>query len=761
MKHLSVLNMARLCLAIGAISALGCTSDPKKVAQKHVARGDQYVSQNKLGEALVEYRTAIAARPDEGEPHVKLADAYIRHGDFREAFTEYVRAAALMPDRDEVQLKAGNLLLVARRFDEAKQRARTLLQRNPKNVQALILLGNALAALKDLQSAVDVTVRAAELDASQGGVYRNVGVFELARGDDEAAERAFRRAVELDQKSVRARLALAQFLRGAARFDEAEPVLKEALAIDPSHLLVNQGLAALYIETRRLPEAEPYLKTAARAAKSVDATLGLADYYLGIKRLDDAQRVLEELAATKEGNSPASARLALLDYVRGDKNRSYQRIDAALAKDPRNASALAVKARLLLSDNHVDEALAAAKAASDVDPRSADAHLMHGRVQVVRGDLEDARQIFKQVLEIDQHNVEAEMQLARLHLQRREIPMAIDFAQRGAQGNPDNLEARLLYVRTLTVRMESFDKAEAELKQLAQKFPAAPAVYNAFGDLAIARNQGAAARRAFDAALKIDPNNVDALSGIAALAAASDTLKEARALVDNRLAAAPAHPGLLYLAAKIAIVSKDQTAAETLLRRVIDVDPTNMQAYTLLGQVLVAEHRTADAKQEFTKIVARQPKSIAAHTMLGLLCQAERNIDCAIAWYEKTVQIDKLAAVAANNLAWIYVSRNTNLDAAVQLAEAAASKLPNQAEVHDTLGWAQVKKGQVDSALAPLKRAVALDPANAIHHYHLGVALAYKGEDARARKSLELALKMKPDFEEAAQARAVLASLVF
>jgi tetratricopeptide (TPR) repeat protein len=521
-------------------------------------------------------------------------------------------------------------------------------------------------------------------------------------------------------------------------------------------------MAAFYIQARRIPEAEPYLKAAAQLAKTVDTTLGLADYYIGTGRLDDAQRVLEELAKTTEGFSFANGRLAVVEYVRGDKAKSYQRLDAALAKDPKNVSALAMKARLLLSDNKVTDALAAAKAASDADPKSADAQLMQGRVQIVRGELEPARQTFKQVLEIDPRNVEAQMQLARLHLQRLEIPTAIDFAKQGAHGNPDNLEARLLYVRTLEVRNQDFDRAEDELKQLARRFPNAPGVYNAFADLAIARNDGAAARRAFDAALKLDPNNVDALSGIASLAAAAGKLNDARTLVDAKLAATPNSPGLLFLSAKIAIVANDHAGAEKLLRRVIEVDPTNMQAYTLLGQVFVAEHRIADAKQEFTRVTERQPSSIPAHTMLGLLCQAERDTDCAIKWYEKTVQIDeKRAGPAANNLAWIYLTRNVNIDAAIRLAESAKAQLPNQAEVHDTLGWAYFKKGQIESALAPLARAAELDPRNPLHHYHLGMALAKKGDDAAARKSLELALKIKPDFDGASLARTTLDSLVY
>jgi cellulose synthase operon protein C len=751
-----------MCVAVLLFGSVACNTDPKQEALKHVARGDQYVAKGKVAEAVVEYRTAIANDPTHGEAHYKLAHLYMTRGEVREAYGEYARAADLLPERDDVQLNAGRLSLVGRQYEDAKQRARTVLRRNPNNAEALILMGNALAGLKDLEGAVDLTVRAAELDPSRRAAYRNVGVFELARGDAEAAERAFRRAVELAPKSISARLSLAQFLRGADRFAEAEPVLKQALVVDANSVVANQAMAAFYIEARRIPEAEPYLKAAARLANTVDATLGLADYYIGTARLNDAERVLEELAKNKDAFSFANGRLAVVEFLRGDKAKSYQRLDAALAKDPKNASAMAMKARLLLTDHKVDEALAVAKAASDADPRSADAQLMQGRVQVVRGELEPARQTFKQVLEIDPRNVEAQMQLARLHLQRLEIPTAIDFAKQGAQSNPDNLEARLLYIRTLEVRNEDFDKAETELKQLAQRFPKAPGVYNAFGDLAIARNDGAAARRAFDAALKLDPNNVDALSGIASLAAAAGKLPDARALVDAKLAATPSHPGLLFLSAKIAVVAKDWTAAEKLLRRTIDVDPSNMQAYTMLGQVFVTQHRTAEAKTEFVTIAERQPTSIPARTMLGLLCQADHDVDCAIKWYEKAVQIDeKHAGPAANNLAWIYLTRNTNLDAAVRLAESAKAQLPNQAEVQDTLGWAYFKKGQLEAAMPALTRAVELDPSNPIHHYHVGMALAQKGDDARARKSLELALKMKPDFDGASQARAALNSLVF
>ena len=47
---------------------------------------------------------------------------------------------------------------------------------------------------------------------------------------------------------------------------------------------------------------------------------------------------------------------------------------------------------------------------------------------------------------------------------------------------------------------------------------------------------------------------------------------------------------------------------------------------------------------------------------MGLLSEAEQDIPGAIEWYQKAVQMEwREAAVASNNLAWLYASRDTNL----------------------------------------------------------------------------------------------------
>ena len=79
------------------------------------------------------------------------------------------------------------MLLLGRRFEEARTRARAILQKDPSNLEALILLGNAVAGLGDLPSAVQITERAIAADPEREGTRVNLGALQLARGNREGS----------------------------------------------------------------------------------------------------------------------------------------------------------------------------------------------------------------------------------------------------------------------------------------------------------------------------------------------------------------------------------------------------------------------------------------------------------------------------------------------------------------------------------------------------------------------------------------------
>jgi Flp pilus assembly protein TadD len=102
--------------------------------------------------------------------------------------------------------------------------------------------------------------------------------------------------------------------------------------------------------------------------------------------------------------------------------------------------------------------------------------------------------------------------------------------------------------------------------------------------------------------------------------------------------------------------------------------------------------------------------------------------------FERVIKVDPRAAVASNNLAWIYAEHGGSLDQALQLALVAKAELPNETEVHDTLGWIYYRKGDLSAAIEALERSIELAPKNATAAYHLALAYEKSGSRAEARR---------------------------
>ena len=145
--------------------------------------------------------------------------------------------------------------------------------------------------------------------------------------------------------------------------------------------------------------------------------------------------------------------------------------------------------------------------------------------------------------------------------------------------------------------------------------------------------------------------------------------------------------------------------------------------------------------------------------MLGMILEAQKKLPDEQKMYERALESDPSAPVAANNLAWIYSNSGTNLDIALQLAQTAKQMLPDEADINDTLGWIYYKKGLAALAIAPLEQSVGASPGNVVYRYHLGLAYAKSGDTAKARAAFAEVVRLKPDAPEAGDAKKALAAL--
>ena len=742
---MSKLGRLAVPLVFGLV-AFGC-SNAQEAKRRYLENGERLSKAGQYQEALVEFRNAIQQDENDGDARLKLAEAYERVGNLNAAYRDYIRAADLLPGNDDVQIKAAEYLVAAGQFEDARTRIQTVVNRSPTNVNALLVLGNALAGMKDLEGAIREIEGAIELDPTSARSYGSLAALRLAQGDRALARAAYEKAVEVDPRSVRAWLALATFQGLSGESTNAEQSLQKAIAIDRKDPLANRMAAMFYATNGRPGEAEPYLKTLAESG-SPESALQLADFYMANKRFADARGVLAPLAKDPKTIDDAETRLATMAYNEGDPKRGHDMVDAIIARSPARVPALLLKAQMLTREGKVAEAAERALAATKADPNSAQAHYALGVLRDKQRQRKEAIASFNEVLRLNPRAAPAQVYLSRLTLQEGDVEGAVQFATGALSNAPGFPDARASLVRGLIAKRET-DRAERELASLLKEYPKVPVLYAIEGSLKAAKNDAPGARASFEKSLALNPASIEALAGLTAVDLFERKIPQARTRVEARLASDPNRPELLMLAARVYAAAQDFSKSEAVLRQAVQADPSSSEAYAMLAATLLRSGRLDAARAEYDQMARRDPKNIAAQTVSAMIVQSQQKTEDAKKRYEAIVNVDPTAAVAANNLAWIYAEEGAKLDEALRLAQSAAAKLPKSAEVQDTIGWIYIKKDLPDRAAPAFEKSVEMDPGNASYHYHLAMAYSKVGEVVKARAAAQQALKLKPDYADA------------
>ena len=747
-------RMIRLLTTFAAVLVLvGCSNEAAK--RRHLENGIRLLESGRVQDAIIELSNAVDRDELWGEARYKLAEAYAANGEIDRAFREYVRAADLLPRDEAAQLKAATYLLLVGQHEDARTRAERVLERNPRNPEALIVLGNALAGLKDLDGAVAEINQAIALDPGRSQSYSNLAIVRIAQGRNDEAKAAFAKAVETDPTSVAAWLAQANFEWSVGDVAGAETSLTRAYDLDETNILTRRALAAFFVGSGRASLAEEHLRFVAERTDAAASSVALADYYAAQGRSDEARRILEPLTRRRDAAAVATTRLAALAYAAGETANAHDMLDQLLRREPNSEPALLLEARWLLAEGSRERALARARAAVAANPRNVVAHYMRGLAESASHRSIDAIKSFTEVLHLNPRAAIAQVHLSRLHLIRNAVDTAVLFAEEALRNAPDSVDARLALVRAWIARGDH-RRAEAELSTLKRQAPEVAPVHALDGSLQMILGDRAAARTAFVRAVQLDATSSEALGGLVTLDVVQGKTDAAEARIDAVRKAGVATPEVLLLAGKVYAIQQDLARSRDVLRQAIELDPLNLDAPVLLGQVLAQLGELDSARAEFDGVIGREPGNLAARLMAALIVHAQGNLRDAKRRYDDLLKIEPRAALAANNLAAIYADERANLDLAQQLAESAADQFPAHPEVQDTLGWVYYQRQVLGQAIRQFERSIAADPDNASYHYHLGMAYAKNREPERARRALQTAVKLDPDHQGAQDALASL-----
>jgi len=744
-----------IVLSVAVCIFVGCSKEEQK--RKALASGDAYAASGKYESAILEYRRAVQFDERDGDVRLRLSRAYMRAGSATDGLREMIRAADLLPGNADVQITVGNLLLAAEKFEDARSRADRVLQREPKNINAHLLRANAMARLKDLDGALKDMQQAITADPSQGAHYAQLGGIQLARGERAQAEDAFLKALEVQPNAVDLRLSYANFLMVSGRLADAEREFKRAYELDVEGSNANRALASFYVMTGRPASAEAYLKKLATKTDGAWAGFALARLHAATGNPDQAIAVLKGLIANKDTSQEAKLQLAALFYGMGRRDDAHRLVEEVLAEASDQPRALVLKAGFLLDEDKPLEAITAARAARK-QSRATQAAFLLGLAYSKIGQIDDAKKAFTDALALDPGSIGAQIELSRLALLTGDPVWAQRYGEQALRAAPQLPAAREAVVRGALARGD-VDAAGPPLAALRRDRPNDPEFLYLEGELRLKEGKPSAARQAFAKAAELEPRSLATVEALIRLDLSERNVAAARARAERVLARSPKNPAALMLAARTYATTSEFTRAEALLRQAIDVDPTRSNAYGMLANLYFSRGKLDEALKKFQDAAVRDPNSVGVQTMIAtVLTQMGRRPEAKAA-YRQALAVEPEAAVAANNLAFMYAEDGENLDTAQRLAETAKRRLKGSANAIDTLGWVYYKRRMPTYAISELQNATAGEPQNASFHYHLALAYVSGGDATLARSTLERALSLDAKSPLAAEANAALASL--
>lgn len=188
------------------------------------------------------------------------------------------------------------------------------------------------------------------------------------------------------------------------------------------------------------------------------------------------------------------------------------------------------------------------------------------------------------------------------------------------------------------------------------------------------------------------------------------------------------------------------------LRRADAAVPDQLLVQHGLAAQLIALERNSEALEVLNRPSmngANQPGPVrflrgAALERLGRIDEAETELWTAL-------QTSPEDPMMLNHLGYLWVDSGRRVEQGAEMIARAHAADPENGNIQDSLGWAQFRQGQYETAVETLEGAVAKEPANAEIVDHLGDAYWQVGRRREAEWQWSRVLTLEPEAERRAE----------
>lgn len=223
-----------------------------------------------------------------------LGKNYDNLEDYRNAVYYYELAKRVRPESDEVLYNLGRALTFQKKYDEAIVNLKKAYSASPKS-ETLIQLGIAYIGKKDFSLAESSFKTALEKNSKDSDAYKGLAMSSFEQKNYEKTISILRQAVDINDKDPELWSKLGEVLFIQKQYDEALVSYEQSYRLAPSKQ-IKYNLAGAYLAAGKLDESERmYENVLSEDPKYAEAHEGLADVDIARKKFAEAKGRLEKL----------------------------------------------------------------------------------------------------------------------------------------------------------------------------------------------------------------------------------------------------------------------------------------------------------------------------------------------------------------------------------------------------------------------------------------------------------------------------------
>ncbi|TCK07546.1 tetratricopeptide repeat protein [Marinobacterium mangrovicola] len=768
----------KILVLSSSILLFGCSSPEEKV-ETYIDSAKSYLEIGDYEKAHIEFSNALQINPDHVEGLYLVTKVFEHDQEWPKVYRYLQRVLELQPNHIDALLDIGQLELSAQQLDVALSRSASLLKLAPESAEVHAFRALVLLRLSEPSRAVEEAEVALRLDPDNVEAKLALVSERLQAQDPDSALlllkdvgegslkvvaalrlQAYQQKQDVDGiRSVYQGLiddyphedgyyfALTSSYVTTEEYDSAVDTLAKLLGSEPDNLKAQLGLIDLYRKFYGIEKAENEAKSAIeRNPKNAELKFYFASMLAGNGQTDSARDYLVDIAEA-EVESDVRARsfnmLAALSYRDGKLEEGDGFLQKSLEAQPKNEQGTALQAQRMLQNGDTQDAVLLLRSILPEYPDSPKILTLLAQAHQAAGRRELAADQYAKALSVAPTNAGVIVPYLKLLLAQNSLQRANAVVDGTLQTPAAHNQEFLVLAAQVKLNSQQWDEAQHIADRLSGLEQTSSIASEIKGAAFMGQQEYDQSIAAFKESFDQAADNTRPMVAMVRAYVSMGEPARAKTFIDSVLAVSPDNIAALMLRAELYRFEQDVSSAADTYRFIISKQPEALTAYRALARLLLQQEKPAEALDVLAAGITAVPGRALSLKLMGanIYEQLGRTAE-AIDVYESVLRDDESIDIAANNLAVIYTDREGFVD--LEKAKALSERF-RQSEIpyfQDTVGWVNLKLGNLNDALYFHENAVESMPEFGEFRYHLGMAYKASGDLDKARFELEKSISL-------------------